>query len=220
MVELMLLSRQKAAPQLRKSAMERSLEYRALTPIKSVSARYTRLKSACAILEIEAPRAGIFVRMTLLNKEIWEVAAAVTSLVALSGVVVWLKFRRRLTPDEIEAGRRKFLAQSGRLVDGMLLDVCDVPAEDGRTLKMLFFSYRIGGVDYECSQDITVMGTVVNPEQVRPGFPCSVCYQPGNPQNSIVVAEGWTGLREGLPQYPAFEEPEPIDMRHLRRRAK
>jgi hypothetical protein len=158
--------------------------------------------------------------MTLLNNIRWEIAATVTTMLALTGAALWLKFRRRPTPDEIEAARRKFMVQSGRLVDGMLLDVCDVPAEDGRTLKMLFFSYRIGGVDYECSQDITAMGAVVNPEQVRPGFPCSVRYQPGNPQNSIVVAEGWTGLREGLPQFPAFEDPEPVDTMHLRRRAK
>jgi hypothetical protein len=158
--------------------------------------------------------------MTLLNKTGWEIAAAATTLAALSGAVVWLRFRRRPSPDEIEAARRKFLVQSGRLVDGMLLDLCDVPAEDGRTLKMLFFSYRIGGVDYECSQDITAMSAVVDPEQVRPGFPCTVRYQSGNPQNSIVIAEGWTGLREGLPQFPVFDDPEGLDMRHLRRRAK
>jgi hypothetical protein len=158
--------------------------------------------------------------MTLLNKTGWEIAAAMTTLAALSGVALWLKFRRRPTPDEIEAARRKFLVQSGRLVDGMLLDACDMPAEDSRTLKMLFFSYRIGGVDYECAQDITAMSAVVNPEQVRPGFPCSVRYQSGNPQNSIVVAEGWTGLREGLPQYPVYENPEPLDLRPQRRRAK
>jgi hypothetical protein len=53
---------------------------------------------------------------------------------------------------------------------------------------------------------------------VRAGFPCSVRYQPGNPQNSIVVAETWSGLREGLPQLPLFEDPDPIDTSHLRRR--
>lgn len=158
--------------------------------------------------------------MTLLNKTGWETAVAATTLVALSGVALWLKFRRRPTPDEVEAARRGFLVQSGRLVDGMLLDVCDVPSDNERILKMLFFSYRIGGVDYECSQDITAMSAVVNPEQVRPGFPCSVRYQPGNPQNSIVVAEGWTGLREGLPQFPIFEDPEGPDISHLRQGTK
>jgi len=71
-------------------------------------------------------------------------------------------------------------------------------------------------VDYECSQDITGMGEVLDPEKVRAGFPCTVRYQPGNPQNSIVVAEEWSGLREGLPQYPIYDDPEPLDLSHLR----
>ena len=131
-------------------------------------------------------------------------------------------FRKRPTAEELERARRQFLVQSGRLVDGMLLDICDVeiPAgpkeETGHTLSMLVFSYRIGGVDYECSQDITDMGGTVDAGSVRVGFPCSVRYQPGNPQNSIVVAEGWTGLRAGLRVLPVFEDPEPIDISHLR----
>jgi hypothetical protein len=157
--------------------------------------------------------------MTFISTTSWELAAGAATLVALSSAAAWLIFRRRPTPDEIEVARRKFLVQSGRLVDGMLLDACDMQAENGRTLKMLIFSYRIGGVDYECSQDVTAM-SAVDPERVRAGFPCSVRYQPGNPQNSIVVAEGWTGLREGLPHYPIFEDPEGLDISHLRHGAK
>ena len=131
-------------------------------------------------------------------------------------------FRKRPTAEELERARRRFLVQSGRLVDGMLLDICEVEAppvakaEAGRTLTMLLFSYRIGGVDYECSQDITNMSEVVDAAQVRAGFPCTVRYQPGNPQNSIVVAEEWTGLRAGLPQSALFEDPDPLDVSHLR----
>jgi hypothetical protein len=158
--------------------------------------------------------------MTLLNKYGWEIAASTFALAVLSGAAVWLVFRRRPTPEEIETARRKFLVQSGRLVDGMLLDACDMPATDGHTLKMLMFSYRIGGVDYECSQDITAISETIHLDLLRVGFPCSVRYQPGNPQNSIVVAEGWSGLREGLPQLPAYDDPEPLDMGQLRRRAK
>jgi len=46
---------------------------------------------------------------------------------------------------------------------------------------MLVFNYRIGGVDYECSQDITNLTGIVDVPQVRAGFPCSIRYQPGNP---------------------------------------
>jgi hypothetical protein len=145
----------------------------------------------------------------------WVIAAAAVLGAALLALGLWMVFRKRPTAEELERARRLFLAHSGRLVDGMLLDVCEVEAEDGRTLTMLLYSYRIGGVDYESSQDITNMRGVVDALQVRAGFPCSARYQPGNPHNSIVVAEEWTGLRAGLPVFPAYEDPDPIDTIHL-----
>jgi len=154
--------------------------------------------------------------MTLMSKTAWEITAGVTAVAALAGVAAWMALRKRPTPEELELDRRKLLVQWGRLVDGMLLDICDVPAEDGRTLQMLLFSYRIGGVDYECTQDITQLGGVVDVAQVRAGFPCTVRYQPGNPQNSIVVAEGWSGLRKGLPQLPIAEERNELDAGRVR----
>jgi hypothetical protein len=156
--------------------------------------------------------------MIQLNASAWEIATGVGVFALAAVTILWLILRKKPTAAEIEKARRAFLVQSGRLVDGMLLDICEVEAEDGRNLTMLLFSYRIGGVDYECSQDITDMAEVVDAAQVRAGFPCTVRYQPGNPQNSIVVAEGWTGLRAGLPQFPVFEDPDPLDMSHLRRR--
>jgi hypothetical protein len=145
----------------------------------------------------------------------WVIGAAAVLGAVLLALGLWMVFRKRPTAEELERARRLFLAHSGRLVDGMLLDVCEVEAEDGRTLTMLLYSYRIGGVDYESSQDITDMRGVVDALQVRAGFPCSARYQPGNPHNSIVVAEEWSGLRAGLPVFPAYEDPDPIDMIHL-----
>lgn len=154
--------------------------------------------------------------MNHLNINTWEIACGVALIVLLGAFALWLILRRRPTPEEVERARRLFLVQSGRLVDGMLLDICEVPIEDGRTLTMLLYNYRIGGVDYECSQDITDMSGVVDPAQVRAGFPSTVRYQPGNPQNSIVVAEEWTGLRAGLPVLPSFDREELADLNHLR----
>lgn len=155
--------------------------------------------------------------MTLLNKTAWEIAAGVTAVAAVGSVAAWMALRKRPTPEELELARRQMLVQSGRIVDGMLLDVCEVKTDDGRSLNMLMFSYRIGGVDYECSQDITLLSSVVDPAQVRAGFPCSVRYQPGNPQNSIVVAEGWSGLRKGLPRLPpAYNDPNSLDLGQAR----
>jgi len=154
--------------------------------------------------------------MTFRSVNPWEIAAGLVVLAALVALVLWLVFRKRPTPEELERARRQLLVQTGRIVDGMLLDVCEIEAEDGRTLTMLLFSYRNGGVNYECSQDITDMPGVVDVSQVRAGFPCSVRYQPGNPQNSIVIDEQWSGLRIGLPQFPAFDDPDPMDLSHLR----
>jgi hypothetical protein len=162
--------------------------------------------------------------MTRLTASTWEIVSGLVLIAALAGVVLWLVFRKRPTAEELERARRHFLAQSGRLVDGMLLDVYEINSEEGtengaeggRTLTMLLYSYRISGVNYESSQDITGMSGAVDTAQIRVGFPCSTRYQPGNPQNSIVVAEEWTGLRAGLPVLPAYEDPEPLDLSHLR----
>jgi hypothetical protein len=156
--------------------------------------------------------------MVLRNASEWGLGATTVAVVALAAAGVWLLRRKRPTQDELERARRRFLVQSGRLVDGMLLDVADLDAGDGHTLTMLIYNYRIGGVDYDCSQDVTALGGTLDPKQVRAGFPCTVRYQPGNPQNSIVVAEEWSGLRAGLPTFPAYEKADSVDVRQLRRR--
>ncbi|MFY9855177.1 MAG: hypothetical protein WAK26_15000 [Terracidiphilus sp.] len=159
--------------------------------------------------------------MILHNPHAWEISATAAFVVVLLVAGFWLLLHKGPTPEERERARRLFLSQSGRLVDGMLLDICEVDApprqkdESGRTLTLLVYKYRIGGVDYESSQDITDMPGVVDAAHVRVGFPCSARYQPGNPQNSIVLAEDWSGLRQGLPVLPAYDDPDPLDTKHL-----
>jgi len=140
--------------------------------------------------------------MIQVSTSTWEIVAGTALLASLVLGTVWIFTRRRHTAEEVEMARRSFLAHSGRLVDGMLLDMCEMEADDGRTLTLLVYSYRISGVNYECSQDVTGMGDVVAPAQVHIGLPCSVRYQPGSPQNSIVIAEEWSGLRMNLPELP------------------
>jgi hypothetical protein len=141
--------------------------------------------------------------MTLLKPSTLETAAGLAVVAAAAAYSFWLYNRRRPTAEEIERARRLQLAMIGRVVDGMLLDVRTMQGEEERTLTWLEYSYRIGGVEYECSQDITMMRDIVDPAEVRAGFPCSVRYLPGSPQNSIVVAEEWSGLRVALSEMSA-----------------
>ncbi|HET6205332.1 MAG TPA: hypothetical protein VFD98_00900 [Terracidiphilus sp.] len=143
--------------------------------------------------------------MPLSAVRVLEIAAGAVVVAGAASFGAWTIFRKRPTATELEVARRHLLSQSGRLVDGTLLDVCDVPAEDGRNLKMLLYGYRIGGVDYECTQDVTELQDVIDIAAIRAGFPCSVRYQPGNPQNSIVVSEKWSGVRDSLPLIPSYD---------------
>jgi hypothetical protein len=140
--------------------------------------------------------------------KIWEIAGTAVVIAGAAALIARHLRRKRPTPAELELARRKALTETGRIVDGTLLDVAEIPGEDGHVLTMLLYEYSIGGVDYECGQDITLMGDVVTVAHVRSGFPCSVRYQPGNPQNSIVVAEGWSGLRKTFAVLPVWENPE------------
>ncbi|HEY1581236.1 MAG TPA: hypothetical protein VGF82_29560 [Terracidiphilus sp.] len=138
----------------------------------------------------------------LSSRSTWEAAAGITLIAGLTaGTVLYLR-RKKPTEEELERARRKVLTLSGRLIDGMLLDVREITTDDGRSLTMLEYSYRSAGVDYECSQDITTLLNVVETNEMRAGFPCTVRCQPGNPQNSIVIAESWSGLRSSLPVFP------------------
>lgn len=141
-----------------------------------------------------------------------QIAIGAVLLVLVLAALAWLIFRHKPTAEELERKRRGYLAISGRIVDGMLLDFYEMEVEGGAPAQMLVFNYRISGVDYECSQDVTTLGELLKKHRVRAGFPCSVRYQPGNAQNSIVIAESWSGLREGLPILPNFENPDALDL--------
>src|SRR6478609_6985249 len=93
--------------------------------------------------------------------KVLEIAAGAVVVAGVGAAGAWMFLRKRPSPLELEITRRQLLTQSGRLVDGTLLDVCEVPIDDGRTLTMLLYGYRIGGVDYECTQDVTEMQNVV-----------------------------------------------------------
>jgi hypothetical protein len=129
----------------------------------------------------------------------WQIASIAAGTALAAGAALWLLTRKRPTADQLEQQRRQSLVNFGRIVDGMLLDGFQVTADDGVSRHMLLYQYEISGVVYECSQDITALAGILDPARIKIGLPCSIRYQPGSPENSILVAERWSGLRDGVP---------------------
>ena len=105
--------------------------------------------------------------------------------VASFGVRVALKAIRS-TPEKRERKRRLDLHLHGRLWDALITEASDV---------MLYYSYSVGGVQYEASQDVSGLRHLLPPEPERLIGPASLKYSPRNPANSILICEEWSGLR-------------------------
>lgn len=116
--------------------------------------------------------------------------------VALLGAYALLR-RKAKTPDELERERRLWLEGAGRITDGTVIDVQELPAANNHHAAiMLIYKYDVAGVSYECSQDVTYLRHWINLHSCRLGLPTSVKYDPQNPGNSLVVSENWMGLRQ------------------------
>lgn len=135
----------------------------------------------------------------LLRHPVWTAAAAI-ALACAGGIVVWRRVRRRPSAEDLERERRALLVRSGRIIDGTILDVGGSPNDQDAgqpdELRFVLYQYEIGGVVYECSQEVSALRDVLKAEDLRPGFPCSVRYDVRRPENSILVAENWSGLRQ------------------------
>jgi hypothetical protein len=134
---------------------------------------------------------------------IFGTVAAVSMLVA--GAAVIALSRKEDSLDELERERRGALVRGGRIIDATVIDISDLtPEECGRPMGMqlILYKYEISGVIYEASQDVTLLKHLVNIYDCRLGFPASVRYDPHNPTNSIIIAEGWTGLRDTANSVP------------------
>lgn len=116
------------------------------------------------------------------------------AVLTVSGAVYWWRAHRK-TPEQRERERRERLKAGGRITDGTVLEVREVNDNGCPPLQLLIYSYDVGGVSYECSQDVTYIQPALDLQSCRIGVPASIKYDPHNPANSIVVAEGWTGLR-------------------------
>lgn len=104
--------------------------------------------------------------------------------------------RKTKTPDDLERERRVWLNEVGRITDGTVIDVQEITPDVKRVATMLIYQYDVAGVSYEASQDVTYLRQWINLHSCRLGLPTSVKYDPHNPGNSMVIAEGWMGLRQ------------------------
>jgi hypothetical protein len=104
--------------------------------------------------------------------------------------------RKPKSAKEIEAARREFIDQVGRITDGTVIDVHEIRPDGQAPATMLIFQYDVAGVSYEASQDVTHLRQWINLHSCRLGLPTSVRYDPQNPGNSLVVSERWMGLRQ------------------------
>jgi hypothetical protein len=103
--------------------------------------------------------------------------------------------RKPKSADELERERRAWLDRVGRITDGTVIDVQELPSGHQNS-TLLIYQYDVAGVSYEASQDVTYLRQWINLHSCRLGLPTSVRYDPQNPGNSIVVSEKWIGLRQ------------------------
>ena len=127
-----------------------------------------------------------------MGRDVWLAAALPAAL--LVAVVAYLLARRKITPEERERRRRLAVNARGRITDGMITEVLAVDDPAGRPSQLVHFSYELHGVTYTAAQDVTPLLEFIG-DLARLGGPVSVKYLPGNPSNSIVLCEDWSGLR-------------------------
>jgi hypothetical protein len=104
--------------------------------------------------------------------------------------------RKPKTAEDIEHERRVWLNTVGRITDGTVIDVQEIEPDGQRSATMLIYQYDVAGVSYEASQDVTYLRQWINLHSCRLGVPTSVKYDSRNPGNSMVISEGWVGLRQ------------------------
>ncbi len=120
----------------------------------------------------------------------------VTAAVAVFGAGMYLARRGRKTPEERERQRRVWLSERGRIVDGTVTDEQEIEQPGRGPIQLVIYRYDIAGVQYEASQDVTYLRQFIDLHSCRLSLPASIKYDPRNPGNSVVIAEGWSGLRK------------------------
>src|SRR5437763_4226058 len=119
--------------------------------------------------------------------------AAVAGAMAVAGLVYWLLRAQRKTPEQRERERRERIAAIGRITDGTVVDVCELPAEgqhNGRAAKpaqLLIFHYDVAGGTHEAPQDIPQTRHFIDLHTCRAGLHASAKYDSQKQGDPIVI---------------------------------
>src|ERR1041385_2112425 len=117
----------------------------------------------------------------------------IAALAVLAGAITWWRLRNQKSPAERERLRRLAVNLHGRLTDGALVDA-PYSQEISSSRDLLFYNYRVAGVEYSAAQDLSTLDDRLQRAICRPGTIASVKYDPRRPSNSIIVCELWSGL--------------------------
>jgi hypothetical protein len=120
-----------------------------------------------------------------------QIAALCVLVAGLVALAAWMVLRTRGTPEKRERQRRLAVHHRGRIGDAMINEV---------TADALYYSYSVGGVQYEASQDITALRDRLPAEPERLIGWSGMKYSSNNPANSILICEEWSGLRDPAAQ--------------------
>ena len=156
----------------------------------------------------------VFARFTE-QQEIY-LALGALAVLAVGSAAVALWRRRPRDAEEVERRRRARVNQVGRIVEGYVLEIFEVPeevtssttkfsvfrrrkrnpkADENGLRKLVRYSYSISGVTYEAAQDLTDLEERACLSRLVNGQHVSVKYEPANPSNSILVSDDWSGLQ-------------------------
>jgi hypothetical protein len=114
-------------------------------------------------------------------------------VIALIGLAVYLLARMRRNPKDREKRRRLLVNQQGRLGDATITEVSE---------STIYYEYSVRGVLYTASQDVEDLREQIASDLERLIGPVSLKYSSNNPANSIILCEGWSGLRGAAPAKP------------------
>ena len=118
-------------------------------------------------------------------------------LLSLLVVAVWMCFRPKVSPAELERRRRRQVYLNGRIRDAEVTEVRDWFA---------YYTYSVAGVTYTASQDIAPLHESLPEDPSLLVGPAGVKYLAQNPADSIVICEEWSGLRVPPARRPAADE--------------